>query len=154
MNPKKKQKFLRQEWFRKVSLGKKWRAPKGKQSKLRKHIKGKGFIPTVGYGSPKSMRGKHPCGLVEVVVRNTSELDRIEPGKECIKIASTVGRKKRGDIIKKAQEKKIKILNPKKAEKKKAKKKEVKKEEKKEEKPKEEKKEEKPKEKPEEKKEK
>ena len=147
MNPKKKPKFLRQEWYRNPSLGKKWRAPKGKQSKLRRHKKGKGFIPTPGYGSPKTLRGKHPCGLQEVLVRNLSDMDNVKQEEQCIRIASKVGRKTRQEIIKRAEEKGIKILNKEKVERKKKskkKKKAPKKEEKpKEEKPKEEKKEEK-----------
>ena len=104
MNPKKKPKFLRQEWYRNPSLGKKWRAPKGKQSKLRRHKKGKGFIPTPGYGSPKTLRGKHPCGLQEVLVRNLSDMDNVKQEEQCIRIASKVGRKTRQEIIKRAEE--------------------------------------------------
>jgi len=65
---RKKPEFLRQNWFRLKRLGRKWRAPKGKQSKLRRHFFGKGHIPSIGYGSPSAVRGLHPSGLQEVLV--------------------------------------------------------------------------------------
>ena len=128
---RKKPIFLRQEWFRLKSLGKKWRRPRGKQSKLRKHIKGKGFIPRPGYGSPKAVKAMHPCGLKEILVHNLKELQNIDPKKECARFSSTLGIKKRIEILKFANENKIKVLNPQRIEKpvKKIKKKDDKKEE-------------------------
>ena len=112
MKRRKKPKFLRQEWFRRPhALGKKWRRPKGKQSKLRKHIHGKGFLPSPGYGSPKNIRGLHPSGLTEYLVYNPSQIGSLDPKTHCIKIASGVGKKKRMEIAKKAKEIKIRVLN-------------------------------------------
>ena len=110
---KKKPKFLRQMWkaykrIRKV----KWRRPKGSQSKLRKRMKGKGAVVSIGYGSPKEVRGLHPCGLKEVLVHNPKELEKVDPEREVVRISSRVGKKKRIEIIKKAEELKIKVLNP------------------------------------------
>ncbi|MEM5804381.1 MAG: 50S ribosomal protein L32e [Candidatus Aenigmatarchaeota archaeon] len=119
MNNRKKPKFLRQEWYRKPGLGKKWRSPKGNQSKLRRHIKNKGFIPSAGYGSPAEIKGMHPCGLREIVVSNVADLEGVEKERQAAKIASGVGRKKREIIIKKAQEMGIRVLNAAKAERKK-----------------------------------
>jgi len=116
MNNKRKPKFMRQEWFKKPALGIKWRSPKGNQSKLRRHIKGKGFMPSVGYGSPVLTRGMHPCGLWEVVVNNEAQLEGIDKGKNAVKIASTVGRKKREEILKRAKEMGLKVLNSSKVE--------------------------------------
>lgn len=109
---RKKPEFLRQNWFRFPSLGMKWRAPIGKRNKLRKHIKGKGFLPKAGYGSPLSVKGFHPSGLMEVRVFNENDLQKINPKTDCARIASAVGGKKRADIIKKAAEMKIRVLNP------------------------------------------
>ena len=127
----KKPKFLRQEWFRLVSLGKKWRRPRGKQSKLRKHIKGKGFIPNVGYGTPKAVRGLHPSGLKEILVSNLNQINDIDPKKQCIRMARTVGIKKRIEIMNIAKEKEIRVLNPQRTVKPEKKKVELKKEDKK-----------------------
>ncbi len=109
---RKKPEFLRQNWFRFKKLGEKWRRPKGKHSKLRKRIKGKGSVPHPGYGSPKAVRGLHPSGLVEVRVFNPSQLEGLDPKVHAIKIASTVGRKKRIEIMKKAEELGLRVLNP------------------------------------------
>lgn len=109
---RKKPEFLRQNWFRFPSLGKKWRAPIGKRNKLRKHIKGKGFLPKSGYGSPSSAKGLHPSGLAEVRVFNETDFGKMNTKTQCIRIASGVGKKKRLEIIKKAAEMKIRVLNP------------------------------------------
>jgi len=112
MNPRKKPKFVRRagRWLKR--LGEKWRRPRGSQAKVRKRLKGKPRMPSIGYGAPKELRGLHPSGLKEVLVHTPHELERIDPKKEAVKIASTVGRKKRIEILRKAEELKIKILNP------------------------------------------
>ncbi len=104
--------FLRQNWFRFPSLGRKWRAPIGKRNKLRKHIKGKGYLPKAGYGSPLAAKGLHPSGLAEARVFNESDLQKMDPKTDCARIASCVGGKKRIAITKKARQMKIRVLNP------------------------------------------
>jgi large subunit ribosomal protein L32e len=49
---------------------------------------------------------------MEVLIHNFKELEKINPEKEAVKIASTVGKKKRQEIVKKAEELKVKVLNP------------------------------------------
>lgn len=93
-------------------IGEKWRRPRGKHSKLRTHNTAKGFLPQMGYGSPKSVRGLHPSGFEEKIVYNTKDVASINPAKQACRIASSVGTKKRLDIMKKADEMKIKVLNP------------------------------------------
>ena len=106
-----------------------WRRPRGQSNKLRRHMKSRGHIPHPGYGTPKKLRGLHPCGLREVLINNVNDLEKIDTKTQCARISSTVGKKKRIEIQKTAEEKNIKILNPKKIE---IKKKEVKEEIKKE----------------------
>jgi large subunit ribosomal protein L32e len=109
----KKPKFLRQLALSyKRRLGLKWRKPRGSQSKLRKHKKSKGFMPSVSYGTPKTLRYLHPSGFREVLVNNIKDLEKIDASKEAVKISHGVGKKKRQEILKKAEEKKIKVLNP------------------------------------------
>ncbi len=108
---RKKPNFLRQNWFRLKKLGKKWRAPKGKQNKLRRHFFGKGHIPSIGYSSPLAVRGLHPSGLKEVLVSNVSDIESIDSKTECVRISSTVGRKKRIQIVEAAKSKGIRVLN-------------------------------------------
>jgi len=109
---RKKPKFRRQEWFRGKKLGEKWRKPRGLDSKMRLSRKGKPPVPSIGYKSPKKVRGLHPSGLAEVIVSRPNDLEKMNPVKQAARIASSVGRKKRGLIIKRAQELEIKVLNP------------------------------------------
>ncbi len=94
-----------------VKLKKSWRRPKGRHSKLRKGEKAKGKRPSPGYGSPKSVRGLTRTGYVEIRISTPKDLERMDPHKDAALISSTVGRRKRDDIIKKAQELKIHVIN-------------------------------------------
>jgi len=112
MKKKRLPKFRRQEWFRFKRLGEKWRKPRGRDSKLRVRKRGKGKLVTIGYRSPREIRGLHPSGLSEVTIKNLKELEGIDASKNVVRIASTVGRKKREQILRKADELKIRVLNP------------------------------------------
>jgi len=113
MNPRKKPKFIRQSGNEYVRLGDKWRKPRGTTSKLRLKQKGKGFIPQPGYGAPRKLRYKHPSGLYEILVHNLTELQKINPKTHAARIAAGVGKRKRVEILKKAEEMKMKVLNKK-----------------------------------------
>lgn len=112
MNKRKKPKFLRQNWLSYRRLrNSKWRKPRGLQSKLRIKEKSHGAYVSVGWRTPVSLRGLHPSRMKEILVFNLSQLQKINPQETAIKIAHTVGKKKRQEIIKKAEELKMKILN-------------------------------------------
>lgn len=89
-----------------------WRRPRGINSKIREKKKGKLPMPSVSYGAPKDMRYLHPSGFKEILVHNLGELEKVNKEKEAVRIASSVGNKKRGDILKKVEELKLKVLNP------------------------------------------
>ncbi|MEM7825643.1 MAG: 50S ribosomal protein L32e [Candidatus Aenigmatarchaeota archaeon] len=113
VNPRKKPKFLRSGWKAYKRLRKvKWRKARGIHSKIRRKEKGKPKMPNIGYGAPKELKYLHPSRFKEVLVYNVKDLEKIDSEKEAIKIAHTVGKKKRGEILKKAEELKIKVLNP------------------------------------------
>lgn len=105
-------KFKRQEWFRFKRLGEKWRRPRGKDSKMRLGIRGRPAVPSIGYKSPKPMRGLHPSGKIEVLVNNLEDVKRVIPNKHVIRIASSVGKRKREQILARAEELGIRVLNP------------------------------------------
>jgi len=105
-------KFRRQEWFRFTKLGEKWRKPRGGDSKMRLGIRGKPAVVSVGYRSPRSVRGIHPSGLGEILVHGPRDLEGLDAGKQAIRIASGVGGRKREKILARAKELGIKVLNP------------------------------------------
>ena len=108
---RKKPKFRRQEWHRYKRLGEKWRRPRGRHSKMRRKLKSKPKMPNPGYGSPKKVRGLHPSGYEEVLVYNPKDLEKIDPKRQAARIASRVGKRKRQEILKKAEELGIVVLN-------------------------------------------
>lgn len=108
----KKPKFKRQEQSRYKRLANKWRRPRGLHSKLRTKKKGKGSRPSIGYGNPESIKGLHPSGLREVRVSNPSDLEGVDQKSQAVRIAGSVGKRKRMEILKKAKKMKLKVLNP------------------------------------------
>lgn len=111
---KKKPIFLRRDWYKKIKLGKgvkknqKWRAAKGRHNKTRLGRKSYGKRPKIGYGENKELRNKIN-GCVPFRVENLKEMDNLKSGQGII-IAS-VGKKKKQELIAKANEKKLIILN-------------------------------------------
>jgi large subunit ribosomal protein L32e len=105
--------FKRQEWWRYKRLGTAWRKPKGLHSKKRLNLKYRPANVSIGYGSPKMTRGFHPSGFEEVLVHTPKELDKLElnPKQNAIRIGGTVGKKKRLEILEKADELGIHVLN-------------------------------------------
>lgn len=106
--------FVRQDAGRYSKIGKnrkklqKWRKPKGGDSKMRLKRRSYPSSPTVGHRSPRKESGKIK-GLVPVIIYNTNDLSKLT--KDNVAILARIGAKKKLDVIKAAQEKKIKILN-------------------------------------------
>ena len=108
----KKPKFKRQESWRYKRVKENWRKPRGIDSKMRKKVKGWPPSPEAGYRSPKKIRGLHPSGYVEVRVQTVEALNGLDPETQAIRIARTVGGKKRVEILALADERGIHVLNP------------------------------------------
>jgi large subunit ribosomal protein L32e len=103
-----KPEFLRQDAHKKVKLEKKWRQPKGMHSKMRLKLRGYKKQPSMGYGSPKLVRGLDRKGNEMIIVNSIKDLDGV---KTPITISSHVGLKKKIEILKVCIEKKIEVLN-------------------------------------------
>jgi large subunit ribosomal protein L32e len=104
--------FGKRNWIRSIHKEKwqKWRKPRGIDSI---HRKEDGAVPKIGYGTNKNLRFRHPSGYFETIVRNVNDLEKIAAQNQVMaaRIARTVGKRKRIEIIKKANELKIKVLN-------------------------------------------
>ncbi|MGD2073046.1 MAG: 50S ribosomal protein L32e, partial [Candidatus Thorarchaeota archaeon] len=110
---KRKQPSFRHEqnhrWMR---VSKSWRKVRGIDSKTREKRKGRPAMPNVGYRKPKAIRGIHPSGYIEKMVYRPSELEDLDPEVHAVRIGSTVGLRKRQDILKKAETMMLRVLNP------------------------------------------
>jgi outer membrane biosynthesis protein TonB len=65
----------------------------------------------MGYKGPKIARGLHPSGYEEVLVHNVAELAKVNSETQAVRIAHTVGKKKRVQIISEAKKLGLVILN-------------------------------------------
>ena len=107
----KKPKFIRAESWKYDRFSVSWRRPRGLDNKIRRKIKGWPAGVSVGYKGPKSARCLHPSGYREVLVNNVQELTIVDPNTQAIRIAHTVGKRKRAIVIAEAKKLNIKILN-------------------------------------------
>jgi len=103
--------FRRQEWFRYKRLGTAWRRPRGLHSKMRRHLKYRVNVVSIGYGTNRLVRGNHPSGFKEVLVYRPQDLEDMDPSIQAARIGHSVGSRKREMIEKRARELGIRILN-------------------------------------------
>ena len=105
---RKKPKFRRQGWNKMSKLGKgrkqklKWRTPRGRDSKVRLGDRAHSRKVKIGWGSAKKDRKDI------IRVESLKELESLKV-KEII--IGRVGKKKKEEIMKKAKEKGLKVLN-------------------------------------------
>jgi len=106
--------FGRQARYRYYRIGRdmSWRAPRGLQSKQRRHYGYRPRIVRVGYRSPAQVRGLVPSGFRPVLVRTAEELAGMNARLEAAIIARTVGTRRRLVLEETARKLGIRVLNP------------------------------------------
>ncbi len=89
-----------------------WRKPKGIDNKKRIRKKSAGAVPKIGYKNSKKIRGLHPSKKKEVLVYNVNDLSIIDnPNDYIVRIASSVGKRKRIEISKAAKQIGVEVIN-------------------------------------------
>jgi large subunit ribosomal protein L32e len=78
---------------------------------MRKQYSGVPALVKVGYRGPKVARGLHPSGYNDCLVFNEKDLLLLNPSTDAARLSHTIGGRKRIQIIAKASEIGIKILN-------------------------------------------
>jgi large subunit ribosomal protein L32e len=97
--------------FAKFKNDVKWRRPKGMGNKDRRNRKGHIGTLKVGYGSPSAIRGANKQGLFEVMINRVEDLELVDSKTQIGVISTTVGGRKKVDILKAAQAKKMNLAN-------------------------------------------
>lgn len=104
--------FKRPESWRYKRLQTTWRKPKGVDNHQRKQkSRGRPGIVKIGYGGPKAAKGLHPSGFTDNLIYNVSDLEKLNPKTDGVRIGHSVGTKKRKEIMLKAIEKKFRVFN-------------------------------------------
>jgi large subunit ribosomal protein L32e len=104
--------FVRPESWRYFRLRPNWRKPKGLDNKVRKSKKGWPRRVKVGYRGPVGARYLHSSGHSDVLVHNQNELTDLVPGRDVVRLGRTVGARKRAEILKRAKELGLVVVNP------------------------------------------
>lgn len=104
--------FRRQEWFRYKRLSRTgWKKPRGDDSSQRKNRKYRSALVRVGHGKIAAARGLHPSGFEEVLVNKSDDLEGLDPETQAVRIAKTVGNRKRSAIHDRADDLGLRVLN-------------------------------------------
>lgn len=107
----KKPDFIRQDIRKKARLKIKWRKPRGLDSKIRRKLSGRAKPVSQGYRSPRKVRGLHQSGLRQFIIRAVKDIDKLSPKEYCLIISSSLGKRKRVEVLKKAGEKDFRVVN-------------------------------------------
>ena len=105
-------KFRHEQAHRWTRVSDSWRKVRGIDSATREKKKGRIAMVSSGYRTPNAVRGLHPSLYVEIRVHRASDLEELDPEVHAIRIASTVGFRKRQEIIAAADAKFLRVLNP------------------------------------------
>ncbi len=103
--------FIRRDVHKKKKLKRNWRKPTGLDSKIRRRLKGRQKRISQGYRSPRKVRGLHKSGLNQARVCSFTDLGKLNPKDDCIILSSTLGAKKKSEILSKANSLGFHVVN-------------------------------------------
>ena len=85
----------------------------GIDNRMRRRFRGNKKMPKIGYGSDKKTKYYLPNGLKKFVIHNIKDLDVLlmNNRKFCAEIAHNVSSRKRAEIVKRAQQIRVKVTN-------------------------------------------
>ena len=86
---------------------KKWRMPRGIDRSISSV---RGPMPKVGYGHKNEEKYMHPCKLKEKLIYSKKDLEDIKEN-IAIRFSSSIGKKKKEELLAFAKSKKLKVLN-------------------------------------------
>nr|BAK00778.1 predicted protein [Hordeum vulgare subsp. vulgare] len=94
-------------------LAESWRRPRGIDNRMRRRFRGNKKMPKIGYGSDNATKFFLPNGLKKFVVHNAADLNVLLMNNRtfCAEIAHNVSSRKRAEIVKRAQQIRVKITN-------------------------------------------
>ncbi len=105
-------KFRHEQAHRWIRVSDNWRKVRGIDNATREKKKGRIAMVSSGYRTPRAVRDLHPSLFVEVRVNKPSDVDDLDPEVHAVRIASTVGARKRQEILVAADAKLLRVLNP------------------------------------------
>ncbi|MFW9845200.1 MAG: 50S ribosomal protein L32e [Candidatus Thorarchaeota archaeon] len=105
-------KFRHEQAHRWKRVSDSWRKVRGIDSATREKRKGRIAMVSSGYRKPKAVRGLHPSRYIEVYVEKPADIEGLDPDIHAVRIGSTVGLRKRQEIIKRADSVLLRVLNP------------------------------------------
>jgi large subunit ribosomal protein L32e len=89
-----------------------WRTPRGVQSKQRRHYGYRPTVVSIGFGSPAATRGLTPSGFRPVLVQTPDVLSKLDPKRDAVLVARTVGTRRRLVLEEAARQLGLHVLNP------------------------------------------
>ena len=110
---KRLKKFPRFQADRFKRMNQAWRKPRGIDGRVRRRFKGSTLMPSIGYGSDKKTRFRLKNGFYKFLVQGPADLEMLMMHNEkyAIEIASNVGAKKRKEIVERADQLRLTVMN-------------------------------------------
>lgn len=104
--------FVRQDSKKELFKNRtKWRKPRGLHNKRRLGKKGHQKNPSIGYRSPKYVRGIHKTGLELILINNIKDIEKIKKEDQVALLSSKLGTRLKVKILEACLKKKINVFN-------------------------------------------